>query len=224
MTNFLIFITNLTPFTKKDIDEGNTPPDIYKLCVGIREAFCISYYIRKENNLYFYIEENRVLIKFIGNELRYLGSDERSQALLLSKAINRINSIENNWTRSTPGIYVRKLNDNMEFIHFLFIEKGPLIFLLNNTSPFSFPFLYHTQGYPKVKKLYQIKDLKERFFIIPSKSSDNKKLVDILKVITQTDTSKLEIIYLTSLDKINSLGDKILYTNFQIDRQEMIKK
>ena len=90
MVNFLIYISKITPFSKKDVDEGNTPPDIYKLCVSIREAFCISYYIRKENNLYFYIEEKHILIKFIGNELRYLGSDERSQALLLSKVLNKI--------------------------------------------------------------------------------------------------------------------------------------
>lgn len=224
MVNFLIIISKITPFSKKDVDEGNTPPDIYNLCVGIREAFCVSYNIRKENTLYFYIEESHTLIKFIGEELRYLGSDERSQALLFNKVLSFNHPADNNWTKSTPGIYARKFKNNQDFTDFLFSNERQFVFILDNTSPLSFPFLYHMQGYPKIKKLTQINNLNEKFFIIPAKPLENKILIDILKIITENHTSELKYIKLTSLSKVISLGDKVLYVNFQIDQQGMIKK
>ena len=224
MVNFLIITSKITPFSKKDVDEGNTPPDIYKLCVGIREAFCVSYNIRKDNNLYFYIEKSHKLIKFIGDELRYLGSDERSQALLFNKVLSFNHPADNNWTQSTPGIYVRTFKNNQEFTDFLIGDEKELVFILENTTPLSLPFLYHLQGYPKIKKIHQIKELNKKHLIIPAKPLDNKILIDILKIITENHTSELKSIKLTSLSKVNSLGDKVLYVNFQIDQQGMIKK
>ena len=128
--DFLIFLECVSQYTKKDIDVGKTPLDVYTLCAIIRESFCISYTIRKTNNLYLYIESNHLLIKIEGKSVRYLGSDERSQALLLLRAILKIENNENyndrGWIKSTPGIYVKKLpssdlilekiNDNRIFI------------------------------------------------------------------------------------------------------------
>lgn len=135
--DFLIFVENVSKYTKSDIDEGKTPLDIYTLCAIIRESFCISYTIRKNNNFYLYIEADRLLIKIEGNSVRYLGSDERSQALLLLRAILKIEANENyndrEWIKSTPGIYIKKLpssdlilekiNDNRIFIIDISKEK-----------------------------------------------------------------------------------------------------
>jgi len=89
LANFLLIIEEIIDFTKKDIDKGYTPPLIYKICSCIREAFCLSYAIRKNNNLYLYFQKEKILIKFEGSRLRYLGPDERSQALLLKKAFEK---------------------------------------------------------------------------------------------------------------------------------------
>jgi len=212
LVNFLIFVSKITPFSKKDVDEGNTPPDIYKLCVSIREAFCISYYIRKENNLFFYIKQDQIFIKFIGNELRYLGSDERSQALLFSKVLNNINQTEEKgWIRSTPGIYAKKFKDNEEFLNSLNSDENlPLTFILEEDF---------ARKTPKVIELNQIKSLNDQLFLIPSCSNDNKDLVEIAEKFTQKFPKELDSINLISFNKVKTLGDKILYVNFQIDQQ-----
>ncbi len=117
--DFLIFLECVTQYTKSDIDKGKTPLDVYTLCAIIRESFCISYTIRKNNNLYLYIETDHLFIKIEGKSVRYLGSDERSQALLLLRAIMKIETNENyndrEWIKSTPGIYIKKLPSS-EFI------------------------------------------------------------------------------------------------------------
>jgi len=87
LVNFLLFVKNIASYSKSDIDKGNTPLDVYKLCSCIRESFCLSYAIRKNNNLYLYFQNEHILIKFEGRTLRFVGPDERSQALLLEKAL-----------------------------------------------------------------------------------------------------------------------------------------
>jgi hypothetical protein len=93
LVNFILFIENISKYSKREVDLGKTPHDVYRLCCCIRETFCLSYSIRKENNLYLYFQKEHVLIKFEGKKLRYLGPDERSQALLLVKALNNYKSI-----------------------------------------------------------------------------------------------------------------------------------
>jgi len=106
-------VESVSKYTKGDIDEGKTPFDVYTLCAIIRESFCISYTIRKDNNFYLYNETDHLFIKIEGKSVRYLGSDERSQALLLLRAFMKIENNENyndrEWIKSTPGIFVKKL-------------------------------------------------------------------------------------------------------------------
>ena len=52
LVNYLLLIEDIPYFTKEDVDEGLTPLDVYKICSCIRETFCLSYSIRKQNNLY----------------------------------------------------------------------------------------------------------------------------------------------------------------------------
>jgi hypothetical protein len=108
-----LYIENVSDYSKKDIDNGHTPLDIYQMCSIIRESFCCSYSIRKNNILYLYVAPTQILIKIDGSSLRYLGSDERSQALLLKRALDNVNRLgkldSQRWQKSTPGIFVKRL-------------------------------------------------------------------------------------------------------------------
>ncbi len=96
MVNFLLLLEKIIQYNKEIIDKGLTPKKIYELCSCIRETFCLSYSIRKDNNLLLYFQKEHILVSFIGEALRYLGPDERSQALLLEKALNKANRINFN--------------------------------------------------------------------------------------------------------------------------------
>ena len=123
MPELLLFLEKITDFDRKDIDKGDTPPEIYQICSSIRTAFCTSFGIKKENNFYIYFQQERVLVKFSGERLKYLGPDERNQAILLKKAFDKLiagNGLNNNdWIDSTPGIQIRKLTESSSLPSFL---------------------------------------------------------------------------------------------------------
>ncbi len=220
MVDLLLFHETIPDYNKGDIDKGATPPEIYKICSCIRETFCLSYGIRKINNLYLFIQEKNVLIKFMGKKLRYLGPDERSQALLLSKALEKARHSSNqnneNWIESTPGIHVRNLNSSNSFHLFLkSINSSRLTFICDPITIYDINFLYHMFDYPKIKKFRQLKNLKDSFYIFPR---SNQILINFLKSLVHIFPSMLEFITLVPLNKINSLEEKILYVNFQIDQ------
>ncbi len=221
LVNFLLLLEKIIDYNKKNIDKGNTPSQIYNICSCIRETFCLSYNIRKDNDLYLYFQSDNVLIKFQGNRLKFLGPDERSQALLLNKAIVKTkqpnHSRGEKWIESTPGIYVRSLKSNRSLILYLkSMDLKNLIMVFDAINLFELAFLAHTYDYPKIKKLENIKDLKNSFVIIPINTFDQVKL---LKLIAQIFPSMLEKITIATLNKIKTDGDKILYINFQIDKK-----
>ena len=225
MADFLIYYETIPDYNKGEIDKGVTPPEIYRICSCIRETFCLSYGIRKINNLFLYIQDKKVLIKFIGKKLRYLGPDERSQALLLNKALEkaRRNSQFNNdnWVESTPGIQVKNLHNTNSFHLFLnSLKYKHLTFICDPISIYDINFLYHTFDYPKIKKFKQLKHLKESIFLLPS---SNQILIKILKSLVHIFPSILELVTLTPLNKIKAIEEKILYVNFQIDQQGSAK-
>jgi len=209
LVNFLLMIEEITNYTKKDIDKGKTPPEIYVLCNCIRETFCISYSIRKNNNLYFYFHKENVLIKFIGNELRFLGSDERSQALLLNKALNKNdtqNSEYDTWIKSTPGIYFKKYSEDSSILGYLeSIIKAKFIFLISDD-------VINNDLFPEAKNFNTLENITEYFYIIPtySISKSNTNLIQLIK--------GLKNIQFIELLKIKAIHDKILHINYQIDK------
>jgi tRNA pseudouridine-54 N-methylase len=119
VVNFLLLVNCLEKYTKQDINKGKTPKSVYTICCAIRETFCLSYNIRKENTLFVYFEDNRILLKLLGRKLRYLGPDERSQAILINKALQLIhkktNKKDSGWIPSTPGFYIRKFPSHENF-------------------------------------------------------------------------------------------------------------
>ena len=220
MPELLLFLEKITDFDRKDIDKGDTPPEIYQICSSIRTAFCTSFGIKKENNFYIYFQQERVLVKFSGERLKYLGPDERNQAILLKKAFDKLiagNGLNNNdWIDSTPGIQIRKLTESSSlpsFLHTLNLKK--IVLIHQSLSRYDLFFLYHYFDFPKFKHFKRVKRLDESFIIIPL--NDNL-IIHFLKEIVENFPSMLEFITLARLNNIKTMSDKILFINFQIDQ------
>ena len=214
MANFLLFIEEIIDFTKKDIDKGNTPLDIYELCSCIREAFCLSYAIRKNNNLYLYFQKEKTLIKFEGSRLRYLGPDERSQAILLKKVLDKsistINSNGNKWIKSTPGIYSKSFLDDSSFIDYLVSSvQDPIIFVFDEVDNID------ESNIPEIKNINTLENLRDNFYIIPTYPFS--KNINIIKLMLSLTNIKL-----VTLPKVRSIPDKLLYINYLIDKTQYL--
>ena len=211
LANFLLIIEEFINYTKKDIDKGLTPPLIYKICCScIRETFCLSYAIRKNNTLYLYFQKEKILIKFEGTNLRYLGPDERSQALLLIKALDKntstINSDGNKWIKSTPGIYSKSFIDDFSFIDYLGSSvQDPIIFIYDDVDN------RDESNIPEIRNLNTLENLRDNFYIIPTYPFSKKN--NITKLILSLTNIKL-----VTIPKIRSIQDKILYINYLIDK------
>jgi tRNA pseudouridine-54 N-methylase len=214
LVKFLLLIDDVSKFSKVDIDQGKTPYDVYIICSCVRETFCLSYSIRKSNKLYIYIQKQDILIKFQGSKLRYLGPDERSQALLLEKAVKKLNKIispeNDDWLNSTPGIFIRKFNTRKSFMSYISsVIQQNHSFLIGDKSNFN-----------KKVNFFNVKTRNNgfwdnSFFIIPTQkiSEDLHKLIQKFK--------EMKNIKIISLSKIKSVENKILYINFRRDRQEL---
>ena len=207
--DFLIFVERISKYTKSDIDEGKTPLDVYTLCATIRESFCISYTIRKNNNLYLYIETDHLFIKIEGKSVRYLGSDERSQALLLLRAFMKIETNENyngrEWIRSTPGIYVKKLPSSellLENINGNFNDNGIFI---TDISKENFK--------QNVKYGENIDENSSQCYIFSFSQQSIPFLKFIQKVNEECSLKNID------LSKIRGIENKILYINFLYDHK-----
>ena len=196
MVKFLVCIDKISSFDKKIIDEGNTPLDVYRLCSYIREVFCLSYAIRKENEFYIFINQNKLFLKLIGRSLRYLGSDERSQAILLLKALEMEQTIPyDKWINSTPGIYIKKLITLDSLFSFI-KEIDTHILIMDDINP----------NYKKITD-YKI-------------NHQDIIILDELKDINfnQHQIGNFERV---ALPNHYSLENKILYINYQLDKQQL---
>ena len=195
LVTFLISIDKISSFNKKVIDKGKTPLDVYNLCSCIREIFCLSYAIRKENDFYIAINQNFLIIKLIGKSLRYLGSDERSQAILLLKALEIQEAIPHNkWINSTPGIFIKKTINLEQFLTSI-QEMGEKFFLIDDIDS----------------------NLKKN-------TSYTIKHQDVI-ILDESREKNLDLHHLGEIERIHlpktfSLENKILYINYQLDQQE----
>lgn len=208
MVNFLLLIENISDYSKKVIDNGKTPLDVYNVCSIIRESFCCSYSIRKGNNLYIYIDSTHILMKFTGKSLRYLSSDERSQALLLKRALDRLNGVETitslGMQKSTPGIYVKRLvkgESIFENIIDLYNEKIIVIKEFEKENMES-----------DIINLEELDNLTEYCYVFPQNSIST---VDFLGLIGENYKFKY-----ANLSNIKGIENKILFINFLIDQKE----
>ena len=214
MVNFLILIEKFPKFSKSNIDVGKTPIYVYNICSIIRESFCLSYSIRKNNNLYLYFESLQLLMKYEGKKLRFLGSDERSQAILLKKALEKINGDEKvktqEWEKSTPGIFVKRLPNSgsiLENINNILHNKIVLIAEFENMNL-----------YPYVINLDDLDDMSEYYYIFPY-SQNSQSSLRFIQVIKENYNLKY-----INLSNIKGIENKILYINFRIDQSKDINK
>ena len=215
LVNFLLLFEKIINYTKNQIDKGLTPQKIYELCSCIRETFCLSYSIRKNNNLYIYFQEENLIISFIGNKLRYLGPDERSQALLLLKALNKVQGIDpktkTDMMKSTPGIYVKKLLKDSSCIHYFeSILNGNVYLIIDYIESFKKDVVVQTLN----EEIDVIEET--NFYIIPTYTTSTEKS-DLINRFTQ-----MKNINFLSLSKIKSIENKILYINFRKDHLETL--
>ncbi len=205
MVNFLILISKYTDITKKEIDIGEISLSIYSLCSIIRECFCLSYSIRKENNLVIYFSSSKILIKFEGNQLRFLGSDERSQAILIEKALKKVNERSNlKWENSTPGIFTKKTENQDSILY----ELGDWI---NDRAIY----IVNDKDTMEVESLEKQISLKDFSYIIPSPNIS----LDFTKFKYEFKNSKKQIKFV-SLPKIKKIENKVSFINFKIDQQK----
>ncbi len=214
MVNFLILIEKFPKFSKSDIDVGKTPIYVYNLCSIIRESFCLSYSIRKNNNLYLYFKSLQLLIKYEGKKLRFLGSDERSQAILLNKALEKINGDEKvktqEWEKSTPGIFVKRLSNS-----------GSILENINNILHNKIVFIAEFENkdlYPDVINLDDLDDMSEYCYILPYSQNSQSSLRFL-----QVNKENYNLKYI-NLSNIKGIENKILYINFRIDQSTDINK
>jgi len=105
--NFIIVVNSLPTYTKRDINMGQTPPLVYQIIEACRGAFFFSHGIRKEVTFAVVSVLENLLIVYEGEHLRYLGPEERGQALLLEKVVTFGRALPlGEWKESTPGMSV----------------------------------------------------------------------------------------------------------------------
>jgi tRNA (pseudouridine54-N1)-methyltransferase len=97
--------TTSPDFSLEDIPGTSGRLDI--LCRCINASFVLSHGIRKDVNVYLVLlgGETPKTLWLKGDALKHLNPDERTTAALLKKALALEAAAE--WTRSTPGIFVR---------------------------------------------------------------------------------------------------------------------
>ena len=97
--------TTSPDFSLEDIPGTSGRIDI--LCRCINSAFVLSHGIRRDVAVYLIFRGGPVpkTVHLRGSDLRHLNPDERTTAALLKKALAL--EADSNWTKSTPGIFVR---------------------------------------------------------------------------------------------------------------------
>ena len=117
-------------FKLEDICGGAGRLDILTRCVN--SAFFLSHDLRKDVELYLLMlggEDAPKLIRFSGEEIRYLNPDERSTASLIRNALMKKLEPDRE-VRSSPGIFVSRKNlaQLMEMLskdcNFIYLREG----------------------------------------------------------------------------------------------------
>lgn len=107
--NFVLFVPTVPPYSKQDIDQGETPLFVYQIIEAIRGAFFLSHALRKEVTFAIAALDEDLLITYFGEYLRYLGPDERGQALLLERVLTAGRSLaDGEQKETTPGLIAFK--------------------------------------------------------------------------------------------------------------------
>jgi hypothetical protein len=152
--------------------------------------------------------KHNLIIKFDGRQLKYLGPDERSQSLLLNKALNLSN--QKNITKkldlikSTPGISIQNFPAEQNLVDIFNSITNKDLVIFNGDEILSSNFIKIS---PK-----NLKKLDRSFLIFPSYLKTHNNIEILYQLNEQKKVLHFKIPYLKAIE------DKILYINFQIDR------
>jgi hypothetical protein len=153
-------------------------------------------------------------MKYDGKRLRFLGSDERSQALLLKRALEKINGDgkvkTQEWKKSTPGIFVKRLPNDISILE-----------NINNILHYKIVFIAEFEDknlYADAIKLDDLDDMDGYCYIFPY----SQNLQSSLRF-SQLIKENYNLKYI-NLSNIKGIENKILYINFRIDQSKDINK
>jgi hypothetical protein len=146
--------------------------------------------------------------------LRFLGSDERSQALLLKRALDKINGDKKvktqEWEKSTPGIFVKRLpNSNSILENIDNILRNKIVYIAE---------FENKDLYSDVTSLNDSDDMSEYCYILPYPQNSQSSL-RFLQVIKENYSLKY-----INLSNIKGIENKILIINFRIDQSTDVNK
>jgi len=113
MRFFSVLLNSIPQINQKQLDLGFVDQTVSKLSACIRATLFLSHGIRKDTTLYILVKDGNYMIKLVGAELKYLGPDARSIALLLMKAqieLKELNKKKN--TLSKRGVYISENSGN----------------------------------------------------------------------------------------------------------------
>lgn len=154
MRYFSVLLNSIPKISQKQLDLGFVDQTVSKLSACIRAAFFLSHGIRRDTILYILVKDGNFMIKLVGDELKYLGPDIRSIALLLMKAQMELKELNKKRTTSKRGVYVLENNANQietlrnitanqvifPNINGKNIEKIMLTSSINSIIPIEYPF------------------------------------------------------------------------------------
>lgn len=95
------------PFSLNDLPGAAGRMDI--LCRCVNAALFLSHDLRRDVRVYLVLKGEPAppkIIRFDGNDVRYLGPDERSAASLIRKALEK--NAQESWSESMPGVSIRR--------------------------------------------------------------------------------------------------------------------
>lgn len=170
MRYFSVLLNSIPEITQKQLNLGFIDPTVSKLSACIRDAFFLSHGIRRDTILYILVKDGNYMIKLVGNELKYLGPDTRSIAILLMKVQIELKEPNKKKTMSRRGVYtfenianpietLRNTNANQVIfpdINGNDTEKIMLTNSINSIIPIEYPFSdfvknqFIKQGYKEV--------------------------------------------------------------------------
>jgi len=95
------------PFSLNDLPGSAGRMDI--LCRCVNAALFLSHDLRRDVRVYLILKGEPappLIVRFDGENVRYLSPDERSAASLIRKALEK--NVQDFWTGSMPGVSIRK--------------------------------------------------------------------------------------------------------------------
>ncbi len=180
------------PFKLNDLAGAAGRMDI--VCRCIAQSLLLSHSIRKNVVFYSILLGNPdppKAIKVVGDEVKYLGPDERNIAGLIKKALSL--KVSENWVRSTPGFY---------------IARRSLSEILNELKDENFEIIYLKEDGVDIRNV--VKKFKSPAFILGDHLGVPR---DLEKIILEFAD------YIVSLLPISLQADQcILIANYEIDR------